>query len=250
MADRLQHENRSGVDYPMTQSIVHDFGTVDEKGDAFEFHYHTGKLAQCRMESMVQTERGPSRTEMAAIPTSMWRKVSVRVVRELISGMGEEERTRKKPTLKTGTNRLGPLLGRELAVLLWALMENDANERLETLLHGWRELAREERWWLFAKGSAPGQGLGIGWRRALFHALSEPGDSRSATMDSAQKKSPQISPLPRSGGQPRSGKTGSRKGKPEKKGQPGKSTNPKKKTMTEKIRKVKTRKATTKSRNS
>ncbi len=216
----------------MTQPPVHIFGTVDEKGDAFEFHYDTGKIAQCRLDAVIQTERGPRRTEMAAIPTVLWRKMSVRAVRELISGMGEEERTRKQPTLKTGINRLGPLLGRELAVLLWALMENGADERLETLLHGWRELAREERWWLFAKGSAPGQGLGIGWRRALFHALSEPGDSRSVTMDSAQKKSPLISPLPRSGGQPMA------------------PTNPKKKTITEKIRKKQTRKATTTSLNS
>jgi hypothetical protein len=175
--------------------VSNDFGAVEEKGDAFEFRYDAGKGAQCVLEAVIQTERGPKRTEMAVIPAALWRKVSVRAVRELVSGMGEEERTRKASTIKTGLTRLGPLLGRELAVLLWALMEEGADERVEVILHGWRELAREERWWLFSRGSAPGQGTGLGWRRALFHGLSEPMDSRSRKPAPAQKKSPQTSPL-------------------------------------------------------
>jgi hypothetical protein len=102
--------------------------------------------------------------------------------------MGETERMRKAPTIKAGSNRLSPLLGRELAVLLWALMEDGANEHVEAILHGWRELAREERWWLFVKGSAPKQRTGLGWRRALYHGLSEPTDSRAATANLAPKK--------------------------------------------------------------
>jgi hypothetical protein len=173
----------------MNLQPVHDFGVVDEQGDAFEFHYDAGPSGICRLETVVQTERGPRRTELAAIPAALWRKVSVRAVRELAAGMGEAERTRKVPAIKTGSNRLSPLLGRELAVLLWALMEEGADQRLDAILHGWRELAREERWWLFAKGSAPGQQAGIGWRRALFHGLSEPVESQTADT-SAEKKSP------------------------------------------------------------
>ena len=175
----------------MSKHPFHDFGVVDEQGDAFEFNYGTGQAAECRLEAVIQTERGPKRTETAVIPAALWRKVSVRAVRELSTGMGEEERTRKAPTIKTGSNRLGPLIGRELAVLLWALMEEGGDTRVEGILHGWRELAREERWWLFAKGTAPGQHAGSGWRRALFHGLSEPGDSRSSGDNVAEKKSPQ-----------------------------------------------------------
>ena len=167
---------------------MHDFGVVDERGDVFEFHYGTGQDALCRLEAVVQTERGPKRIEMAVIPMALWRKVSARAVRELAVGMGETERIRKAPTMKIGSNRLSPLLGRELAVLLWALMEDGAKEHVEGILHGWRELAREERWWLFIKGAAPGQGTGLGWRRALYHGLSEPADSRTAEDHSAQKK--------------------------------------------------------------
>lgn len=175
----------------MSKHPFHDFGVVDEQGDAFEFYYGTGQAAECRLEAVIQTERGPKRTEMAVVPAALWRKVSVRAVRELSTGMGEEERTRKAPTIKTGSNRLGPLIGRELAVLLWAVMEEGGETRVEGILHGWRELAREERWWLFAKGTAPGQHAGAGWRRALFHGLSEPGDSRSVEANVAEKKSPQ-----------------------------------------------------------
>ena len=172
----------------MKSSAINDFGIVDPDGDRFEFHYGTGAGAVCVLEAVVQTERGPKRTELAAIPASLWRKVSIRAVRELAAGMGESERTKKTPTLMTGTNRLSPLVGRELAVLLWALIEDDAGERIEPILHGWRELAREERWWLFARASAPGQRKGAGWRRALFDALSEPTDTRPMQETAAEKK--------------------------------------------------------------
>lgn len=171
----------------MSKSKFNDFGIVGPNDDTFEFHYGKGPGAMCRLEAIVLTERGPRRTEIADVPVSLWRKVSVRAVRELVSGMGDTERTRKLPKLKTGINRLSPLLGRELAVLLWALMEDGAEGQVEPILHGWRELAREERWWLFAKASSPGQNTGVGWRRALFYALSEPADTRSAQIVSDEK---------------------------------------------------------------
>jgi hypothetical protein len=104
--------------------------------------------------------------------------------------MGENELSRKAPKLKIGTNRLSPMLGRELAVLLWALMEEGATDHIEAILQGWRELAREERWWLFSKASSLSQKAGVGWRRALFYALSEPIDTRTTNIDLAEKKSP------------------------------------------------------------
>ena len=180
----------------MTRLAPHDFGLVEPNGDFFEFHYVLGQGAICRLEAVVQTERGPRRQELAAIPTAMWRKVSVRVVRELALGMGETERSRTSPRLKTGTSRLSPLIGRELAVLLWVFMEEGAEAHLEAILHGWRELAREERWWLFAKASAPGQRTDSGWRRALFHALSESVETRAEKASPRQRKSPEITSSP------------------------------------------------------
>lgn len=173
----------------MSKNAYHKFGVVDDKGDFFEFHWEPDEAGDCRLETIVQTERGPRRTVLAIVPTATWVVVSARAVRELTAGMGESERSKRSPTIKNGVNRMSPLLGRELTVLLWALMEEGAENNLEAILHGWRELAREERWWLFTKAAVPGQHAGAGWRRALFHALSEASDSRNASM-SEEKKSP------------------------------------------------------------
>jgi len=174
----------------VTERSIHDFGVVDDKGDFYEFSWSSDADAECRLEGVIQTERGPRRTELAVIPALVWNMVCERAIRELATGMGETERTKKSPTLKIGGNRLSPLIGRELAVLLWALMEVAQDGNVEAILHGWRELAREERWWLYAKGAAPGQKAGSGWRLALFHALSETPDSRSSETVTQEKKSP------------------------------------------------------------
>lgn len=168
---------------------LHDFGIVAEHGDCFEFLIDGSAGASCLLVSVVQTERGPRRTELAEISGATWRKISARAVRELAQDMNADELEGKKaPSLKTGTNRLSPLVGRELALLLWALQEEGAPEQIEAILHGWRELAREERWWLYAKAAAHGQQIGFGWRRALFHALSESTESRAAPPPAEKKK--------------------------------------------------------------
>jgi hypothetical protein len=168
---------------------IHDFGRVDEKGDVFEFVIEPPDAGACVLVAVVQTERGPRRTEVARVPSSTWSDVTSAAVRELSSEMGEDEREKRPPSLRVGLNRLSPLVGRELGVLLIALMEEGAADRVDALLHAWRELAREERWWLYAKAAAPGQQRGTGWRRALFHALSETSETRTAPAAEAQKKS-------------------------------------------------------------
>jgi hypothetical protein len=177
---------------------VHDFGVVVEHSDCFEFHIDGSVGENCRLVALVQTERGPRRTPLVEIAGTTWRKINTRVVRELAQDMGETELVGKKvPSFKTGINRLSPLVGRELALLLWALQEEGAADQMEAILHSWRELAREERWWLYAKAAAQGQQAGSGWRRALFHALSETVEFRAATPQ-AEKKSPKRANSPRS----------------------------------------------------
>jgi hypothetical protein len=176
----------------MSEPAMHDFGVIAEHGDNFEFFIDAAAGGLCRLVAVVQTERGPRRSDLAEIPYALWRKISVRIVRELVVGMDESERAKAAPKFKTGANRLSPLLGRELALLLWALQEEGATEQLEAILQGWRELAREERWWLYAKAVAPGQRAGIGWRRALFHALSEAAESRTAASTEKKKSLVQV----------------------------------------------------------
>ena len=190
MAGGYDNQDRFEPGEPMTERSIHDFGVVDDKGDFYEFSWSNDADRECRLEGVIQTERGPRRTELAVIPALVWNLVCERAIRELAAGMGDTERTKKSPNLKIGSNRLSPLIGRELAVLLWALMEVAQDGNVEAILHGWRELAREERWWLYAKGAAPGQKTGSGWRLALFHALSETPDSRSSETVTQEKKSP------------------------------------------------------------
>jgi len=173
----------------MSTRQAHDFGRVDEKGDVFEFVVEPPDTGTCVLAAVVQTERGPRRTEIASVPASMWSAVASAAVKELSSEMGEDEREKRPPTFRVGFNRISPLVGRELGVLLIALMEEGAANRVDALLHAWRELAREERWWLYSKAAAPGQQRGTGWRRALFHALSETSETRAALTVEAQKKS-------------------------------------------------------------
>ena len=173
----------------MNTSQIHDFGLVDDKGDSFEFVIEPADKGSCSLVAVLQTERGPRRTEVAAVPAALWSTVAIAAVRELAAEMGEGEREKKLPTFRAGLNRLSPLVGRELGVLLISLMEEGAPARVDALLHAWRELAREERWWLYSKAASPGQRPGAGWRRALFHALSETSETRSAPAGEAQKKS-------------------------------------------------------------
>jgi hypothetical protein len=185
----------------MSARQIHDFGRVDEKGDAFEFVIEPPDAGACIFVAVVQTERGPRRTEIARVPARIWGSIFAAAIKELTSEMGEDEREKRPPSLRVGLNRLSPLVGRELGVLLIALMEEGATDRIDALLHAWRELAREERWWLYAKAAAPGQQRGRGWRRALFHALSETSETRVAPTAEAQKKSfgntkPKRSPKP------------------------------------------------------
>src|SRR5947209_18439987 len=118
----------------MMERSIHDFGVVDEKSDAFEFTDDPTGRGECRLVAVLQTERGPRRTEVAVIPSSRWNAVSAAAVKELAAEMGDTEREKKPPTFRSGVNRISPLVGRELGVLLIALMEEGAADRAETLL--------------------------------------------------------------------------------------------------------------------
>ena len=67
------------------------------------------------------------------------------------------------------------LLGKELCVLAWAA-ETANDEQMPVICSKWAALRPEERWWLFsmtvAEAGLP-EDTPRGWRRALFHALSD-----------------------------------------------------------------------------
>ena len=170
------------------------FGIVDQNADHGVLSIEPG--GACRLTLVARTERGFPRREFASIPQPTWKSVAAAVHRELLRVMDPEETGPKAPAFRSGNQALSPLITRELAVLFWSLMEDGEGTHIQTLLSGWRQLAREERWWLYARASNPAQKLGHGWRRALFFALTDPADTRTAPRlleimeaASAQKKS-------------------------------------------------------------
>lgn len=77
---------------------------------------------------------------------------------------------------KTGANPVSRLLGKELALLAWAIEEADPM-LIPTAIKNWFGLAPEERWWLFTMTNAATghavHGRGKGWRKAVRFALTE-----------------------------------------------------------------------------
>ena len=64
---------------------------------------------------------------------------------------------------------------------MWAA-EPASEEQLDAICSKWSALRPEERWWLYAMTAAQGglaQDGQRGWRKALYHALSDVGDVES-----------------------------------------------------------------------
>lgn len=156
------------------------FGIVDHDGEHGILSIETCSGASCRLTLVSRTERGYPRHELAVVPLATWRQLATAVQKELVRGMDPEETGPKAPVFRSGDQALSPLVTRELSVLLWSLMEDGEGTHVDALLAGWRQLAREERWWLYARASNPTQRQGRGWRRALYYALTDPADTRTA----------------------------------------------------------------------
>lgn len=185
----------------ITQEELPSFGSVNQDREHGILTVESGS-GTCRLTLLERNERGFPRRELAYLPSAVWREVATDAQRELLRGMDELEKGAREAKFHTGDQALSPLVLRELAILFWALMEDVEGVHTELLLAGWRQLAREERWWLYSRASNPSQAQGRGWRRALFFALAEPGDMRSAPRlleivesAAAQKKTPSTKPV-------------------------------------------------------
>lgn len=150
------------------------FGSVDPNEDHFIFVQTSPSREQCQLYFVRFTPRGHDRSLVNKIDAGIWKSLAVQVAEELARGMDKEEKNGQPLKFINGENALSQLPGRELAVLIWALNEDDGGSYSQEICQGWKSLAREERWWLYAKASSPGQAKGLGWRRALYFALGGP----------------------------------------------------------------------------
>ena len=163
----------------MTEKIQFvDFGAPD----AFGAHLFRVEIPPVRTESVVIVEDYGYRGHEGGIPRDEDRVILSRAVWSVISDITRREFNDRLKTAKvttgrwrTGTNLVDRLLGKELCVLAWAA-ETANEDQLPVICSKWAALRPEERWWLFsmtvAEAGLP-EDTQRGWRRALFHALSD-----------------------------------------------------------------------------
>lgn len=160
------------------KSTTVDFGASDK----FGAHVFRVEIAAARNESVVIVEDYGYRGQEAGIPREEERIVLRRQVWSGIADIARHEFNDRLKTAKiltgrwhTGTNLVDRLLGKELCVLAWAA-ETASDEQIPVICSKWAALRPEERWWLFAMTVAEAglpEDTQRGWRRALFHALSD-----------------------------------------------------------------------------
>ena len=155
-----------------------DFGAPSQ----FGAHLFRVEIPAARNQTIVIIEDYGYRGNEAGIPRSEERVVLRREAWSAIADIARREFNDRLKAAKeltgrwhTGVNLVERLLGRELCVLAWAA-ETANDEQLSTICSKWAALRPEERWWLFsmtvAEAGLP-RDTERGWRRALFHALSD-----------------------------------------------------------------------------
>ncbi|MGH8545560.1 MAG: anti-phage-associated DUF3780 domain-containing protein [Gammaproteobacteria bacterium] len=155
-----------------------DFGAPRD----FGAHVFRVEIPAARNSSVIIFEHYGYRGNEVDIPEGEDRVALERRVWSAISDVARREFNDrlKAARLRTGrwhsgTNLVERLLGRELCVLAWAA-ETASDEQLPVVGSKWAALRPEERWWLFAMTVAEAglpEDRERGWRRALFHALSD-----------------------------------------------------------------------------
>ncbi len=162
-----------------------DFGAPT----AFGSHVFRVEIPAGRNESVIIIEDYGYRGQEGGIPRDEERVVLKRPAWSGIADIARREFNDRLKAAKvltgrwhTGTNLVDRLLGKELCVLAWAAETAD-EEHIPVICSKWAALRPEERWWLFAMTVAEAglpDDTQRGWRRALFHALSD-GEKPTAT---------------------------------------------------------------------
>ena len=160
------------------QPATVDFGAPASYGA----HVFRVEIPAARNDFVVIVEDYGYRGQEGGVPREEERVVLQRPVWSAIADIARREFNDRLKTAKiavgrwhTGTNLVDRLLGRELCVLAWSA-ETATDEQFPVICSKWAALRPEERWWLFAMTVAEAgmpDDTKRGWRRALFHALSD-----------------------------------------------------------------------------
>ena len=155
-----------------------DFGAPDQ----FGAHRFRVEIPAARSGMVTIVEDYGYRGEEGGAPREEPRVKLRRPIWSAIADIARREFNErlKEAKIKTGRwhsgdNYVDRLLGKELCVLAWAAETAD-DAQLPVVCSKWAALRPEERWWLFAMTVAEAglpEDTARGWRRALFHALSD-----------------------------------------------------------------------------
>ena len=155
-----------------------DFGAPDH----FGAHLFRVEIPAAKVESIMVVEDYGYRGSESGIPSDEQRAILPRHVWSAIADTARREFNDRLKVAKvttgrwhSGINLVDRLLGKELCVLAWAA-ETANDDQLPVICSKWAALRPEERWWLFAMTVAEAglpEDTPRGWRRALFHALSD-----------------------------------------------------------------------------
>ncbi|MGH8610819.1 MAG: anti-phage-associated DUF3780 domain-containing protein [Gammaproteobacteria bacterium] len=118
----------------------------------------------------------PEQEDRALIPRAHWNQIAEGVKR--IFNERLKARKLQAGRWKPGANKVERLLGKELCVLAWGIGKIEI-DRVPVALKNWNGFKPEERWWLFSMTAANAgtvEDSERGWRRALFHALTDGAD--------------------------------------------------------------------------
>lgn len=177
-----------------------DFGAPT----AFGAHLFRVEIPAGRTESVIIIEdygyRGqeggfPRDEERVALQRHVWLAIADTSRREFNDRLKAAKVTTGR--WHSGTNLVDRLLGKELCILAWAA-ETANDDQLPVICSKWAALRPEERWWLFAMTVAEAglpDDTQRGWRRALFHALSD-GEKQAPSKKRRRPIEPDLFHLP------------------------------------------------------
>lgn len=162
----------------MTERQTIGFGCPNE----LDPHHFRVEIPAGRAANVIITEHygiqagihgNPEIAERCYLPRQVWTAISEDVKREFNQRLKEKQLPTSRWSI--GENKVERLLGKELLVLAWAVEQADLSV-ISNAIRNWIGLRPEERWWLYTMTAAatggPGN-AGIGWRKALQHALTE-----------------------------------------------------------------------------
>lgn len=104
------------------------FGAVDLTKDHFLFIQKPPSQGNCLLYFISFTPRGHDRSLIGKVDGEVWKMISKQTAEELARGMDKREKNGQALKFVNGENVLSPLPGRELAVLFWALLEDDTKK--------------------------------------------------------------------------------------------------------------------------